>query len=205
MTHRPQVPVDKLERLAKLICDGEDDPELREQAQVIAENEFRLQSISAQQIAAIERVRDVTAIAFAKGENSLRAAKARSRKSRKAYAILKQQVPVMIEKYKDRLPATLHPLCWGEFVPLNLQVLLKEDEEQPTVEEAGWPFSDETKERDEGEAIEEAVRDLIRLDRYHRRVWSQQKRAIYRFMNIKLMRDMDRDALSLDTMCAVSG
>jgi len=35
------------------------------------------------------------------------------------------------------------------------------------------------------------TRNVADIDRYRRRVWSQQKRAIYRFMNIKLMRDMD--------------
>jgi hypothetical protein len=32
--------------------------------------------------------------------------------------------------------------------------------------------------------------DLIRLERYDRRAWSQQKRVIGEFMNIKLMRKL---------------
>jgi hypothetical protein len=32
--------------------------------------------------------------------------------------------------------------------------------------------------------------DLIRLDRYEREAWSLQKRAIFAFMNIKLMKAM---------------
>jgi hypothetical protein len=43
-------------------------------------------------------------------------------------------------------------------------------------------------ERDEFAALEEAAPDLIRLDRYERRAWSRQKRAIGDFMNMKLMR-----------------
>jgi hypothetical protein len=43
-------------------------------------------------------------------------------------------------------------------------------------------------ERDEAAALEEAALDLVRLDRYERRAWSQQKRAILEFMNIKLMK-----------------
>jgi len=45
------------------------------------------------------------------------------------------------------------------------------------------------KERDEFEAFEQAAIDLVRLDRYKRRAWSRQKRAIRAFMNLKLMRD----------------
>jgi hypothetical protein len=40
-------------------------------------------------------------------------------------------------------------------------------------------------------ALGEAVPDLIRLDRYERRAWSWQKRAIRDFMNMKLMRAID--------------
>ena len=49
------------------------------------------------------------------------------------------------------------------------------------------------KERDEFEAFEQAAIDLIRLDRYERRAWSRQKRAIRAFMNLKLRRDTNRD------------
>jgi len=43
-------------------------------------------------------------------------------------------------------------------------------------------------------AMEEAAADLVRLERYHRRTWSQQKRAIRAFTNMKLMRASDNDA-----------
>ena len=36
-------------------------------------------------------------------------------------------------------------------------------------------------------AMEEAVSDLLRLNRYERRAWSRQRRAIFAFMNLKLM------------------
>jgi hypothetical protein len=42
--------------------------------------------------------------------------------------------------------------------------------------------------RNEYEALEEAIPDLIRLERYERRAWSLHKRAIHEFMNIELMR-----------------
>jgi hypothetical protein len=47
------------------------------------------------------------------------------------------------------------------------------------------------RERDETATLAEAARDLIRLDRYERRAWSRQKRAIRAFMNIKLMKLLD--------------
>jgi hypothetical protein len=39
--------------------------------------------------------------------------------------------------------------------------------------------------------MEEAAIDLVRLDRYERRVWSGYKRAIRSYMNLKLM-DLNR-------------
>jgi hypothetical protein len=39
-------------------------------------------------------------------------------------------------------------------------------------------------------AMEEAVPDLIRLERYQGRAWSRQQRAIWEFLNIKFTRAM---------------
>ena len=47
----------------------------------------------------------------------------------------------------------------------------------------------ERQKRDEYEALEAGVPDLIRLERYERRAWSRQKRALRDFMNTKLMRE----------------
>jgi len=44
----------------------------------------------------------------------------------------------------------------------------------------------EKRQRDQFDALEEAAPDLVRLDRYERRTWTRQKRAIRAFMNIKL-------------------
>ena len=46
----------------------------------------------------------------------------------------------------------------------------------------------ERQQPEEDEALEEAALDLIRLERYERRTWSRQKRAICEFMNLRLMR-----------------
>jgi hypothetical protein len=46
-------------------------------------------------------------------------------------------------------------------------------------------------ERDESAAMEEAASDLLRLNRYERRAWSRQRRAILAFMNVKLMKQLE--------------
>jgi hypothetical protein len=48
-------------------------------------------------------------------------------------------------------------------------------------------------ERDESAAMEEAASDLLRLNRYERRAWSRQRRAIFAFMNLKLMKQYKPD------------
>ena len=62
-----------------------------------------------------------------------------------------------------------------------------------------WPIDIDAatkmfKERDECEAMEEAAADLTRLERYHRRTWSRQKRTIRNFTNMKLMRALAETA-----------
>jgi hypothetical protein len=80
-------------------------------------------------------------------------------------------------------------------VPARLAVFLldKEEASDQMEKEAGVrKQADEgINERDELAALEEAAPDLTRLDRYERRAWSRQKRAIRDFMNMKLMRAID--------------
>src|SRR5215470_17693734 len=57
---------------AKAICGDDSDPALLAQAQVIAQNEMVLRAIREQQIAVVERVREPTAIALTKRDNSLK-------------------------------------------------------------------------------------------------------------------------------------
>ena len=82
-----------------------------------------------------------------------------------------------------------------QLVPARLAVFLLEKEEALArmEREAGVrnQADERVDERDEFAALEEAAPDLIRLDRYERRAWSRQKRAIRDFMNMKLMRAID--------------
>ena len=68
-------------------------------------------------------------------------------------------------------------------IPLRLMVLLEEPDQSLANKAAG-----STPDRDAFEALEAAVRDLVRLDRYEQRAWSRQKRAILELANIKLAR-----------------
>jgi hypothetical protein len=81
--------------------------------------------------------------------------------------------------------------CAPKVGPIRLKALPKEPsiaDEERALDLAKKHFKDQ--ERNEYEALEEAIPDLIRLEHHDRRAWSQQKRAIGEFMNIKLMRKL---------------
>src|SRR5262249_31736685 len=67
------------------ICGCDRNPLLSEQAIIIAENELVLRCVRLERIAVIERLRDGTAIAISKGDNSIALAKARHRESELAW------------------------------------------------------------------------------------------------------------------------
>jgi hypothetical protein len=193
ITHCLPAPSAESKRFAKAICGDDNDPAVFAQALIIAENEMVLRAIRAQRVAVVERLREKTAIALAKGNNSLRLAKARFKESKRALAELNALLPIVIEKYKDRLPADVceRPRC--ELVPLEVQLLLRDrTQTSDSIEEppsATLPIDrdcGQVEERDEFEAMEMGAPDLIRLDRYERRIWSRQKRAIRHFLKMKL-------------------
>jgi len=164
---RPELSAE-IERFANTLCGDDSDPLLFDQALVIAGNERVLRSINAQRMAVIERLRDTKPIALAKGDNSLALGKA---------LYLRMKSPAYNDEY------------------YSLVERLSKPRTEPT-EELDWPVDLDAagklfKERDEYEAIEEAAPDLIRLERYYRRTWSRQKRAIRKFTNLKLMRALD--------------
>jgi hypothetical protein len=75
------------------------------------------------------------------------------------------------------------------FIPLELHILLCDKEgELDSIElpaDSQSPTPTDIGERRESAALEEAVLDLVRLDRYQRRAWSGQKGAIRDFIRIK--------------------
>jgi len=163
----PRLP-QNIERMAKAMCGDDTVPLLFEQALVIAENEMMLGCVRAERVGVIERVRDVTAIALAKGDNRIALAKAKSRE------VL---------------------LAWAELVRLRAKIdAMTKEEREKLLEEAERrecePVSIRTpiEERDEFDAMREAMPDLKRLARYERRAWPRRNRAIRRFIDIKSKR-----------------
>ena len=191
MVHGHPIPSAELEEFARMLCEGDDDPALLAQARIIAHNDIVLRAINAQQIAVVERCREPTAIALAKGDNSPALARARVREGEQAEAELQALIAKLLEQYKDELPPP-EPPDHVSIIPLHLEEFLenKEADAASTVIDEGYahvaPGEEATWERDDAAALEEAAADLVRLDRYERRTWSQQKRAILEFMNIKL-------------------
>jgi hypothetical protein len=186
LTHRQSAPAHEIAQFARAICGDDNDPAIFAQAVVIAENEFTLRAIRAQQVVAVERLRESDAVPYARKDNTLKLAKIRCKESRLADKELKATLPGVLEKYKDQmLPSLPHG---GDIIPLRLKLLLQ-DPATPEEERKALDLAQEQiEERDEYEALQAAVVDLIRLDRYERRAWSRQKRAINQFMNLKMMR-----------------
>ena len=78
-------------------------------------------------------------------------------------------------------------------MPIELKALLEEEELSEEEEEGLLVISRREirrQQRTEYEALEEAVPDLVRLERYERRAWSRHKRAIREFLNLKFTREI---------------
>ena len=84
VVYRQPTPSAEIERLAKAFYGHGENTDLLDQARIIAANALVLRAIGAQKIAVVERLRESTAIALAKGDNSLALAKARSMQSQLA-------------------------------------------------------------------------------------------------------------------------
>jgi hypothetical protein len=195
IAHRLPVPSGETERLARAICGDDEDAALFAQAVAIAENELALRAIRERQVECVERLREITAEPFAVGDNGLELAKGIFQRALLAREQILRMVPFFLEKYKDQLAksetqANKNPPSPFDIVPLELKVLLQSPDETIEEEERALELArQQIKERDEFEAFEQAAIDLIHLDRYERRAWSRQKRAIRAFMNLKLLRD----------------
>jgi len=187
-----------IERFAKALCGDDDSPSLFEPAKVIANNELVLRAIAEQQLAVVERVREPSAVALAKGDNSLALAKARMRKSRCADDELVTLREKLLEQYKAELPPPdVEDDCDEPIPPYLWEFLVdKANAGDPQPSEAETPGRPEAQivERDEFAAFEEAAADLVRLARYERKAWLRQKRAIAEFMQLKRMQQLSAAA-----------
>jgi hypothetical protein len=197
VVHRQPAPSTTIERLAKAICGESECTELLAQARLIAINALVLRATAAQRMAVVERLRESSAIALAKGDNSLDLAKARSIQTWLARREIDELVPKVLKKYNNELKSKKQALDLKLIVPGHIFSLLdwsdSIEHEQHALETAQKLV--EQNERDEFEALEESAVDLVRLERYERRCWSQQKRAIRNFMYLKMIGDADRDSV----------
>jgi hypothetical protein len=76
---------------------------------------------------------------------------------------------------------------------IRIKALLEEEEPGEQREELALALARQEiqrQQRKEYEALEEAIPDLIRLERYERRAWSRQQRAIRSFLNINITRNL---------------
>lgn len=202
--HHQPVSTTDMETFAIALCGNDEGPSLFAQATVIARNALVLRAISEQKLAVVERLREPTAIALARGDNSIELAEARLRKRDEDFNKCAAFRDKLLEKYKDELPPPDEDeltMCEMDLlIPGRLEEFLEEKEREPAsgAQDPGAAKADKidggTGERDEAATLEEAARDLIRLDRYERRAWSRQRRAIREFTNLKLMLRLDREA-----------
>jgi hypothetical protein len=158
---------EQIEQMAKAICGGDSNPLLFDQALLIAENELLLRSVRVEQVAVIERLRDGAAIALAKGDNRLALGKARFLECQLAYDELVRFDPKFVVD------------MYGGIVPPKIK--RKKPNEPPELPWNPTPVVD----RDEHDALCEAIPDLNRLLRYERRAWSRRRRAVHAFIAIK--------------------
>jgi hypothetical protein len=205
LTCRKAVPAAEIEQFARALCGEHRDPVMFAQAVKIAENKILLQAIRKQQVAAVERLRERTAVAFVKKDNSLEAAKVRSFESQQAEQEIRERLPQLFVKYKEKISAVLERDVpdWANsydaiMVWLTDGILSEADirrciftelvsETKPVdnqiLEDARKQI--EAGQRDEYEAFQAAMPDLARLERYESRAWSRQKRAFREFIRIK--------------------
>jgi hypothetical protein len=81
------------------------------------------------------------------------------------------------------------------FIPQRLLDLLDEPEDKSAQSGAANKAAENVSDdRDQFEALEAAIRDLVRLDRYEQRAWSAQKKAILELVNLKLARRFSVEA-----------
>jgi hypothetical protein len=196
MTHRQSAPSIEIEEFARALCGDDTDPALFAQAVKIAENETELRTIRARQVDVIERLREPYLVPFVKKDNSLQLGLGRYMEGWLAEWEMEARLPELLEKYKDQmLPLLEHdknyPKCLRDIG--DLYTILEEPDyiDEQTREQARKRIKNRelVEQRNEYEALDAAIDDLIRLDRYQRRAWSRQKQAIRQFVALHVCRN----------------
>ena len=169
---------DQIKLMVDAICEDDNDPLLREAAMAIAESQLWLTCIGREKLAVLERLRDPNERALS------------WQKTRQAY---------IERRTKIDLRFRLYDLAHEQLREVNALIDTTkragrdyEREPLPAHLEAAWPPAfwrrrpHAQKERDEYEMLHEGIRDLGRLLRYEKRAWSRLKKAVRRFMAVKV-------------------
>ena len=125
VVHRQPAPSADIERLARAICGESERPELLTQARLIAINALALRAIAAQRVALVERLQDSSAVALAKGDNSLDLARARSMQTWLARREIDELVPKVLKTYNNELKSKKQARGLGLIVPGRIFSLLE--------------------------------------------------------------------------------
>jgi hypothetical protein len=104
---------------------GSERPELLAQARLIAINALALRAIAVQRVAVVERLRESTAVALAKGDNSLDLARARSMQTWLARREIDELVPKVLKTYNNELTSKKQARGLGLIVPGRIFSLLE--------------------------------------------------------------------------------
>jgi hypothetical protein len=164
--HRDPVLVAEIEQMAKAICGDDRNPLLLDQARVIAQSELVLQRVRLQKVAVIERLYDTWTTSLSRGDTRLALADIRSQQATIAYEEFSQLVTKLNKEGKK---------FWTMCTPREVK-----PDEPPAIK------YEPRKERDEHDALRDALPDLAPLLRYERRAWSRRKRALYQFIALKM-------------------
>jgi hypothetical protein len=182
----------------KLACAGNDDPRLVAAATKVAQYAWMLDVIAEEEVMLIERLRQFDERPLAQKQDLYKRALARAMQAWIAEHEIEQAVPRLMEKYKDQLPPPLifmdHTPDWFETdgtVPIRLKALLTAPDTLEDEEHIANMVREELQkgERDDGEALEVALPDLVRVERYHARTWAGHERAVREFTAIKAALD----------------
>src|SRR5262245_9706015 len=168
---------DQIKQMVDAICHGEnDDPVLREPAVAIAQSQLWLACIGREKIAVLERLRDPDQWALTRR---------RSYAEKRAQIDLRLRLNDLAREQLDEVNALLDAAqrAGRDY----------EREPLPAHLEAAWPPAflkrrHGRKQRDDHQMLREGIRDLERLLRYEKRAWSRLKKAVRRFMAVKIDR-----------------
>src|SRR5690348_5958228 len=172
LSHRPCGATLEADAFARALCGVKADTQLFAQAMRIAENAMVLRVIRERRTTAVERLRDVGEVALAEREDVLKSARSVFREAKRTCAEIEAALPPILAKYRDQLgPAhgERYESFLGDIVPRGLKFLMEEPGSLEEEERLRELARGEVEQRDECEAVEAAVQDLVRIERYERR------------------------------------